>query len=197
MSRVKVVLKPSDYPGNPDEQTKADVAAVFEHMFPGDKNPSIPGKSGAFGVVAQEPKLALALIKVSDYVVREMSWTSGRRDLQQLMVQTLNAHFDCAFSYLSHIAAAEAVGITREMQTQIPFWRTTNVFDEEQLLIIEFTYAACTGNVPEELFNRLKARFGEREAIQISFGVGWWSMWAMIIGATRPEHDFGYGPKAS
>lgn len=197
MSRVQVVLKPSDYPGEPDEQTAADVKALFNHMMPGVENPEIPGTAGAFGVVAQDPKLALLLIKLSDYIVKEMPWTSGRRDLQQLMVQTLNYHFHCDFSFLAHIKPASVAGISPEMQAAIPFWRSTNVFDDEQKLIIEFTFATVTGVVPEELFNRVVARYGERQAIEISVGVGWWSMWAMIIGATRPTHDFGYGKSAA
>ena len=195
MARVTVVLKPSDYPGTPDEQTKADLKALFDHMMPGVENPEIPGTAGAFGVVAQDPKLALLLIKLSDYIVKEMPWTSGRRDLQQLMVQTLNYHFKCDFSFLAHIKPAALAGTSPEAQAAIPFWRTTNVFDDEQKLIIEYTYAVVTGEVPEELFNRVVAQFSEREAIEISVGVGWWSMWAMVIGATRPTFDFGYGKK--
>ncbi|GIK47944.1 MAG: hypothetical protein KJZ75_09080 [Hyphomonadaceae bacterium] len=193
MSRVKLVLKPSDYPGNPDEATKADVKALFDHMFPGVDNPEIPGTAGAFGVVAQEPRLALRLIHVSDYVVRQMEWTAGRRDLQQLMVQTLNYYHKCDFSFLAHIKPASVAGVSVEQQAAIPFWRTANVFNDEQRLIIEFTLAVCACDVPDELFQRVVDRYGERQAIEISVGVGWWSMWAMIIAATRPTHEFEYG----
>jgi len=196
MSRVKLVLKPSDFPGSPDEQTQANIKALFDHMFPGQDNPEIPGSSGAFGVVAQDPKLALLLVKVSDYIVREMPWTSGRRDLQQLMVQTLNHHFNCDFSFLAHIKPAATAGISTEMQAAIPFWHRTNVFTDEQRLIIEYTYAVVTGEVPQELFQRVVDQFDELQAIEITVGISWWSMWAMIIGAARPEHDFGYGTDA-
>lgn len=197
MARVQVVLKPNDFPGTPDEETKKDLDALFEHMFPGEKNPAIPGTAAAFGVVAQNPKLALLLIKVSDYVVRQMPWTSGRRDLQQLMVQAVNYHFKCDFSFQAHIRPAAAAGISAELQAAIPYWRTANCFDEEQKLVIEYSLAVVTGDVPEELFSRVVARFGEKEAIEFTMGIGWWSMWAMIIGATRPEHDFGFGKPAA
>jgi hypothetical protein len=48
-------------------------------------------------------------------------------------------------------------------------------------------------DVPAALFQRVLAQFGERPAIEFTMGVGWWSMWSMIICATRPKHDFGYG----
>ena len=35
MARVKLVFKPSDYPGIPDEPTKKALKELFDHMFPG------------------------------------------------------------------------------------------------------------------------------------------------------------------
>jgi alkylhydroperoxidase family enzyme len=193
MARVKLVLKPSDYPGVPDEATKVALDRLFEHMFPGQANPEIPGKSGAFGAVAQNPQLGLLLVKLSDYIVREMPWTSRRRDLQQLAVQTLNAHFKCDFSFQSHIRPAQAAGISLEQQALIPFWRTVNAFNEEQRLVIEYTLAVVAGDVSEELFSRVVGTYGEKEAIEFTVAIGWWSLWAMVINATRTDFDFGYG----
>lgn len=197
MARVKVVLKPGDFPGTPGDKDREDLTALFDHMFPGNDNPEIPGTAAAFGVVAQDPQLALRLIRVSDYIVREMAWTSTRRDLQQLMVQVVNYHFKCDFSFQAHIKPAAAVGLSAEQQALIPYWQTANVFDDEQRLVIEYTLAVVTGTVPEDLFKRVVDHFGERPAIAFTTGIGWWSMWAMLIGATRPEFDFGFAkPKA-
>jgi alkylhydroperoxidase family enzyme len=193
MARVKLVLKPSDYPGTPDEATQKALKEVFDHMFPGQAVQEIPGKSGAFGTVAQNPKLALLLVKLSDFMVREMPWTSQRRDLQQLAVQTLNVHFKCDFSFQSHIRPAQAAGITIEQQSLITFWKTANVFNDEQRLVIEYTFAVCAGVVPEELFSRVVKRYGEKEAVEFTVAIGWWSLWAMVINATGTDYDFGYG----
>lgn len=192
MSRIKPMLKPSDYPAGVDEATRVAAKALFDHMFPGVENPEIPGKSAAFGTVANDPKLALLLVKLSDYVVREMPFTSTRRDLQQLMVQTLNWKLGCDFSFQSHIAPAAAVGISLELQTQIPFWKTTNAFNDEQRLVIEYTVAVVEGSVPDELYQRVAAHFDERDTLALTVGVAWWSFWAMIINATKTEFDFGF-----
>lgn len=192
MSRIKPMLKPSDYPADTDDATRAAAKALFDHMFPGVENPEIPGKSAAFGTVANDPKLALLLVKLSDYIVREMPFTSTRRDLQQLMVQALNWKLGCDFSFQSHIAPAAAAGISVELQTQIPFWKTTNAFNEEQRLVIKYAVAVVEGSVPDELYQRVSSRFNERDTLALTVGTAWWSFWAMIINATKTEFDFGF-----
>ena len=193
MARLKLVYKPSDFPGTPDEPTKKALNALFEHMFPGQAEPEIPGKSGAFAAVARDPRLALLLIKLSDYILREMPWTARRHAVKQLAIQTLNLHFKCDFSFQSHLHPAQAAGITLEQQALIPFWRTANVFDDEQRLVIEYTFAVCAGVVPDELFARVVRQYGEQEALEFSVAVAWWSFWAMLINATGTDFDFGYG----
>jgi alkylhydroperoxidase family enzyme len=193
MARVKLVYKPSDYPGTPDEVTKTALTELFDHMFPGQPDPEIPGKSGAFATVTQNPQLALLLVKLSDYMVGKMPWTSQRLPLRQLMIQTVNLHFKCDFNFQSHFRPAQAAGIRLEQQACIPVWRTSNVFNEEQRLVIEYTLAAVSGDVSDELFSRVLKRYGEKEALEFTVAVAWWSFWAMIANATRTDFDFGYG----
>jgi alkylhydroperoxidase family enzyme len=162
-------------------------------MFPGQPNPQIPGNHAAFGVVAQDPRLALLLIKLSDHIVREMPWTSQRTDIRELAIQTLNLHFKCDFSFQCHLRPAKAAGISLEQQACIPFWRTANVFNDEQRLVIEYTLAVVSGDVPDELFAKVLRHYGEKEAIEFTVGISWWSFWAMIINATRTDFDLGYG----
>jgi alkylhydroperoxidase family enzyme len=193
-ARVALVMAPGDYPGTPDAETKQDLAALFKHMFPQSDAPRIPGSAAVFGVVAQNPKLALNLVRASDHFTRENEFTVGRTDLRQLLIQTLCHHFKCDFNFTSHIPSAEKAGISVEQQALIPFWQTTNVFNDEQKLVIEYTYAVCKGDVPDELFARVVAHFGEKTAIECTVAIAWWSFWSMIANATRPQFDFGYGP---
>jgi alkylhydroperoxidase family enzyme len=195
MARVKLVFKPSDYP-TPSEADKKALKELFDHMYPGQSNPEIPGKSSAFATVTQNPRLALLLVKLSDYIVGEMSWTAKRVDLRQLAIQTLNYHFKCHFSFQSHLRPAAAAGIRLEQQATIPFWDTVNTFNDEQRLVIEYTLAVVKGEVSDELFARVVKQYGEREAVEFTAGIAWWSFWAMIINATRTDFDFGYGQAA-
>ena len=123
---------------------------------------------------------------MSDRVIGELGWAQ-RRDLRELATQTLNLHYKCDFSFQSHLGLAQLAGITLEMQTAIPYWRTSSLFDDEKRLVIEYTLACVSGDVPEELFARTVARFGEKGAVEFTVTVGWWSLWAMLLNATRPE----------
>jgi alkylhydroperoxidase family enzyme len=193
-ARVALVMKPSDYPGTPDEKTKADLDALFKHMFPQSENPEIPGTAAVFGVIAQNPALALHIIRASDYFVRQNEFTVGRTDLRQLLIQTLCYALKCDFNFTAHIKPAAQSGISVEQQALIPFWRTTNAFNDEQKLVIEYTYAVVSGDVPEELFARVVKHFGEKTAIECTVAIAWWSFFSMIANAAAPQFDFGYGP---
>lgn len=192
MARVKPVFKPSDFPGMPDDATKKALGDLFEQMFPGQTNPEISGDHGGFAVVARKPQLALLLMKLSEHIVREMPWTSQRRDLREIAAQTLNLHFKSNYSFQAHIAPAQAYGITLQQQALLPLWRTADVFTAEQRLVIEYTLAVVSGDVPDELFSRVVKQFGEEATIECTVGIAWWSFWAMIINATGIDFDFGY-----
>jgi alkylhydroperoxidase family enzyme len=186
MARVKGVFKPSDYPGTPDAATKKDLDALFAHMFPGDAKPEMSAPHYGYALFAQNPALALNIAKLADYIVREMPW-SQRRDLREIVVQALNLYYKCDFSFLAHLPIAEGTGISLAQQAAIPYWRTTNVFDDEQRLLIEYSLAVCSGDVPEELFARIVKQYGEKGAVECTTTIGWWAFWAMFLNAIRPE----------
>lgn len=198
MPRAKLVYRPEEFPGPVDEEKQRHLAALFDHMKTFAGKPEIPGTAGAFAIVARDPKLALLLLHVSDYMTKECPWTTDRKDLRQLMIQTLNWRFRCDFNFQSHLSTAERDGITAEMQAAIPYWEVTSIFSEEQRLVIEYTLAAIEGSVSEALFARVAEQFGELGAIEFSIAVAWWSFWAILAGAVRPEHDFGHArPRTS
>lgn len=184
MTRVKHVNSPNDYPGTPDEETKRDLAEFFRHLFPGSENPHIDGAHSGFAIAAQSPKMALHLHTMSRYFVAEMGW-SKRRDLLELAVQTLNLTYRCESSFEAHVPHAKANGISVELQSALPYWRTSPLFNDEQRLVIEFTDAVVEGEVPDALFSRAVERFGERGTIEFTAAVAWWSFWAMLLNATR------------
>jgi 4-carboxymuconolactone decarboxylase len=185
MARVTQIFRPEAFPGSPDAATRADLDALWAHLFP-------EGQSGephaGYAVLANSPRLALMIARMSDYVIGELPWAQ-RRDLRELAAQTLNLHYKCDFSFHSHLSLAQLAGITAEQQASIAFWRTSILFDDEQRLVIEYTQACVTGDVPEELFARVVAQFGEAGAVEFTVTVGWWSLWAMLLNATRPEYS--------
>lgn len=190
MPRVKAVHKPSDYPGSPDEATRKDLAELFGHLFPNAENPEIDNAHSGIAIAALNPKLALNLAKISRFIATEMPWCR-RADLRELAIQTLNLHFKSDFSFQTRLPHAQAAGIGLDLLAALPYWRTSSLFNEEQRLVIEYTSAVVTGDVPAELFRRVAEKYGEKGAVEFTSVVGFWSFWAMLINATRPGIDSG------
>jgi alkylhydroperoxidase family enzyme len=187
MSRMTPVYKPGDHPDAADPVVAQRLADLFEHMMPGVKDPEIDRAHGGFAVVARDPRLAMHLIRLSDHIVKDMPWTSQRRDLRELAIQTLNFHFLCEYSYRAHVPTAEKYGISAEQLSAIPYWQTTPLFTDVQRLVVEYTLATVKGEVSDALFSRVVKAFGETETVEFTTAVAWWSFWAMIINATQPE----------
>lgn len=188
--RVSGVFKPSDYPGSPDAGTQKDIADLFDYLCPGSENPEINQSHAGVAITAQNPTMALNMAKLSRFLALETSWCQ-RPDLRELAIQTLNLHFKSDFSFQARLPNAQAAGISSELLAALPYWRTTRLFNEEQRLVIEYTNAVVSGDVPAELFGRVVERFGEKQAIEFTTVVAFWSSWAMIINAVRPEFDSG------
>lgn len=194
MSRVKLVFKPDDFPGPVGNEDSDNLVKLFENIRSWTGDGGIPHTAAGFAIVARDPKLALLLAGLSDYMTLECPWTSKRTDLRELSIQALNLNFRCDYNFQSHLRKAEErYGIPAEMQAAIPFWRVTNIFNHEQRLVIEYTLATVAGDVSDELFQRVADQFGEMGAIELTVGIAWWSFWAILVGAIRPEHDFGSG----
>ena len=185
MSRVTPVYKPSDYPGNPDEQTRQDLAELFGFLFPGVAEPEIDGPHTGMAIAAQNPKLALNLARLTNVVALDLAWCQ-RRDLLELAIQAVNLHFKCDFSFAARIPRADASGLGIERLAALPYWRTSALFDEEQRLVAEYVEAVVSGDVPDALFARVVERWGEKGAVEFTAVIGTFSAWAMLINAARP-----------
>lgn len=183
MARVKPVFKPSDCPDDADEATREGIAEFFEQLFPGNTAPEIDASHTGLALAAHSPKFASGLSRLTRSVVLEMGWTE-RRDLTELAVQAVNLHFKSSFSFETRLANAEATGIGMERLAALPYWRTSSLFDEEQRLVLEYVDAVVTGEVPDALFDTVKARYGEKGTVEFTALIGTFSLWAMLINAT-------------
>jgi hypothetical protein len=159
------------------------VAELFAALFPGNPAPEFNAAHTAMAVLAQSPKIALPAAKLSGAVILESAW-GQRANVRELAFQTLGLHFGDKLSTEARQPVAKAAGLTGEHLAAIPDWRASDLFDDEQRLVIEYTQAVVTGRVPAELFARVVARYGEQEAVECTSAIAFWSFWAMIVGAT-------------
>jgi len=185
MARVTAVYKPSQYPGTPSDETRKDLAELFQHLLPRASDPQIDERHAGLAIAAQNPKLALGLAKFTRFMAGELPWCR-RQDLRELAIQTVNLHLKSDYSFNSRIPNAVASGIGADLQAALPEWRSSTLFTEEQRLIIEYSNAVVAGAVTDELFSRVVDAYGEKEAIECTALVAFWSFWAMFIKATHP-----------
>jgi alkylhydroperoxidase family enzyme len=185
MARVTLVNTAGDYP-NPDEATKTDLAELFKTLFPHTENPSFDEAHAGMAIAAQSPQLALNLAKMSGFMAKSLPWAQAHRQMNELAIQALNVFFKSPYTLKSRKPAADANGISAEMLAAIPHWRDSDLFTDEQRLVIEYTKAVIGGEVLEALFGKVVALYGERGAIEFTTAIGYWSMWTMLLNATHP-----------
>src|SRR5437867_7536645 len=186
MARVKPMYRPSDFPEPVDETTRRDIDALFNHLFPGAENPEIDHSHDGLAIAAQNPKLALNLAKMSGFIALELAWCE-RRDLRELAIQSVNVHFKSDYSFEARRRGAEAAGISSAMQDALTGWDSSDLFDDEQRLVIAYAHAVAAGAVPDEVFARVIERFGEKGTVELTAVIAFWSFWALFINATRPD----------
>jgi alkylhydroperoxidase family enzyme len=185
MARVTLISSPQDYPGSPDAATSEGLAELFGTLFPGQDAPAFDAAHDGMAIAAHAPKLALALARVSGLIAGELGWCK-RTDLRELAIQRRSRHFGSDYSWQSRMGHGQAAGLTPEQLADVAEWRASAHFDGDQRLTLEYTEAVVAGAVDDALFDRVKARWGEAGAVECTTLIGFWSFWAMLLGATRP-----------
>lgn len=182
MARVTAIRRAGQYPAGADSETRAGLDELFAAMFAGNPEGAIDRNHSGMAVAAQSPKLAGLMGQMSRFVVLELGW-SQRKALSELAIRTVNHHYGSTFSNDARLGAAKAAGLTDAQIAAVPDWRS-DLFDEEQKLVIEYTQAVLRVSVCDMLFARFVASFGEKDAVECTAAIGWWAMWAMLIEAT-------------
>src|SRR5204862_4820353 len=64
-------------------------------------------------------------------------------------------------------------GITREQLADLPRYRESDHFDETEKLVLDYAAAitATPSDVPDELFDALRARFDERQLVELTSAI--------------------------
>ena len=184
--RVTGVFAPDDYPGEPDAETRNDVTALFATLFPGVVDPRFDANHAGMAIAALSPKLALGLAGLSRQIALDLPWCA-RADLRELAVQAVNLHFGAAYSFRARTAGAKAAGVSDAQLSALHDWRTSDLFDDEQTLVIEYAIATVSGVVPGPLFARVEERYGERGAVELAAVAAFFAFWAMLLNATAPD----------
>jgi alkylhydroperoxidase family enzyme len=183
MPRITLIHQPADYPGTPDAETRAELAALFATLFPGAPVPAFDAAHTGMAIAAHNPKLALKLAQLSGFIAGELPW-SQQKLLRELAIQTLNLHFRSLYSFTARTPTALACGITAAQLDDLLHWQLSPLFDADQRLIIEYAKATAAGAVTDDLSARMVARFGEKGTVECTALIAFWGFWAMLLAAT-------------
>jgi AhpD family alkylhydroperoxidase len=99
----------------------------------------------------------------------------------------------CAFCIDMHWKDARAAGESEERLYSLGAWRESSLYEERERAALELCEAmtlVAEGHVPDEIWDRAAATFGEDELAQVVFTITAINAWnrLMITSRTQPGH---------
>jgi alkylhydroperoxidase family enzyme len=181
---MKVVRRPEDCAGSPQETQQ-----LFDLLFPQGGERVFRGGQQGWGLVAAHgPRTALLVAQLTKQIAAG-PFLAARPDLREIAIQSVNLHFRCDFSFRSHLMYLSKVGLSLETIAALPYWRTSSLFDAEQKLVIAYTLAVISADVPDSLHTDAVDEFGEGAVAELAFAVAHCSFWAMFLNAAQLDID--------
>ena len=95
------------------------------------------------------------------------------RRLEELAATRAANLTGCPFCIDFAAALVSEQGVSREQLAQIDDWRDSDVFDEDERLVLEYAEAVSTVpvEISDELFERLRARFDEGAIVELTAAI--------------------------
>lgn len=163
----------------------ADVEAMLREYD--DYKPISERLPGDWALMLHRPAMARKLLALDRYIDQEMTWAQ-RRDLRELAIEVVNQRYRCHYSHVRHMNAGLEAGL-RPVQLAALYFPSSDVFSEEQRLVIAVVNAVIDSNLSEELFARAKSSYGERGMVEFMTVICYWSWWAMTLNVLMPVQD--------
>jgi AhpD family alkylhydroperoxidase len=105
-------------------------------------------------------------------------WETGRASsvsdhLKDLAGTKAAAMVGCEFCIDIGSALASKAGVTAEQLADLQRYRESDRFDETEKLVLDYAVAMTStpASVPDELFEALRARFSERELVELTAAI--------------------------
>jgi alkylhydroperoxidase family enzyme len=186
MARVAEIRTLDEYLELYGNVARDDAEAFYEGW------PAYVSGRGDTGTVAaswaqmlHSPSLALKIFRLSYYMTHDLQWAQ-HLDLRELAIEPLNERFRCEFSHIAHYRGGrDRAGLSIAQLAAIGF-PGSDVYDEEQQLVMEFTNAVLDQNVSDDLFDRVHKRYGDRGMVEFAITIFYWAYWAIVINALQP-----------
>ena len=118
-------------------------------------------------VTKVSPAAYQAVAALQSYV--DQSWLDPKlRDLDKIRASQING---CAFCIAMHTREARKHGETEERIYLLDAWRETPLYTPKERAALEWTEAVTLlteGHVPDEVFERVRKQFSEKELVDLT-----------------------------
>jgi AhpD family alkylhydroperoxidase len=112
--------------------------------------------------------------------------------LQELVKTRASQINGCAFCLHMHTRDARAAGETEERLYLLNAWRESPLYTERERAALAYTEALTrlseTANVPDDVYNDLKAAFTEDEMVELTLAINAINSWNRFNVAFRTVH---------
>jgi AhpD family alkylhydroperoxidase len=124
----------------------------------------------------ESPKLGQKLLELSQALLGE-SLLTGIIDLVNIRASQING---CAFCLDMHVKEAKIHGERELRLHHVAIWRESPLFSSKERAALEWTEAVTmiAGNdVADELYQRVRKEFSEKELADLTFAIGTINFW--------------------
>src|SRR5436190_2367804 len=137
-------------------------------------------------LLTEAPKPTAAMLRLEGAIELEPKL----RELVTVRASQING---CAVCIDMHWKDARAGGESEERLYSLDAWRESPLYEERERAALELCEAVtlvADGHVPDEVWDRATAAFGEDELAQVVFGIAAINAWnrLMITSRTEPGH---------
>jgi AhpD family alkylhydroperoxidase len=122
------------------------------------------------------PNLAKKLYELSE-AVKQGSLGNTLLDLVNIRASQLNG---CAFCLDMHCKEAKIHGEQELRIYHVPIWRESPLFSDAERAALEWTEAVTKlseHGVPDEIYDRVRAQFSEKQISELTFAIGVINIW--------------------
>ena len=113
--------------------------------------------------------------------------------VRELVILAVAHEAEAEYEWVQHVAIAKAVGATDE-QVDAVEQRSDAALDPAQAVAVEFARAVVQSpRVSDELYDRVREQFGDREIVELLLAIGDYLMLARVMTVLQIEIDEAVG----
>jgi 4-carboxymuconolactone decarboxylase len=172
----------------PDTMTD-EQRAVAEAIQSGPRG---SGLRGPFNALLRSPQLCDVVQRVGAYV---RYGSSIPAPLNELAICMAGRKWGAQYEFYAHRRLAIEAGLSPAILDAVALGRRPTDLSDDETMVYEFvTELLSTGAVSDARYNPVIDRFGERGAMDLVGGVGYYSLVSMVLNVAQVELPEGEAP---